>query len=137
MVRSRKGGSSLRKFARLEKKRQREFGQISKGTNLGSRLQSASESEEELVVVAQEEEEFTSPSWILDPDEWFERSPTPDLVENIESKSTSDEMPTRLKYSKFRGDGSEDVDDGFPSLNPFPWQIRRTWRPSKEYSRVC
>jgi len=64
-------------------------------------------------VVNPEEVDFASPPRIPDPNEWFERSPTPDLVENIELESSSDEMPTRLKYSKFRGDGSQDVDDWF------------------------
>jgi Ty3 transposon capsid-like protein len=113
MVGSRKQGTSGRKSARLEKKRQREFGESSQGTNLGSRLQSASGSEEELVVVNPEEVDFASPPRIPNPDEWVERSPTPDLEENIELESSSDEMPTRLKYSKFRGDGSQDVDDWF------------------------
>src|SRR5665811_452463 len=102
MVGSRKGGTLARKSAWLEKKRQREFGESSQGTNLGLRLQSASESEEELVVVTQEEETITSPSQIPDPNEWFERSPTPDPVEDIVSESSGDEMPTCLKYSKFR-----------------------------------
>jgi hypothetical protein len=113
MVGSREGRTSARKSARLEKKRQREFGESSQGTNLGSRLQSDSYSEEELVVVTQEEEEFTSPSQIPNPDEWFERSPNSDRDEYDFSESSSDEMPTRLKYTKFRGDGKQDVDDWF------------------------
>lgn len=111
MVRSQKGGTSTRKSARLEKKRQKEFGEGSQGTDLNSRFQFSAETEDDLVVVTQEEESV--PNSPADPDleHWFERSPTPDPEDNVVSEPSGDEMPTRLKYSKFRGDGSKDVDE--------------------------
>ena len=63
------------------------------------------ELEEDLVVVTQEEESVASPSQVLNPDEKSEKSPTPDLVEEVLFDSSSDDMPTQLKYSRFRGDG--------------------------------
>ena len=118
MVGSRKGGSSVRKSARLEKKKKGIPVEESKDTNLSSRLHTDLEGEEDLVVVNQEEETAASPSEVLDPNEWRERSPTPDFEEGVvlgseTDESSDDNMLTRLKYSKFRGDGSQDVDDWF------------------------
>ena len=119
MVGSRKGESLVRKFARTEKKRRKIPLDGSAGTNLGSLLHTNSESEEDLVVVHQEEE-AASPPQVPDPNEWRERSPTPDLereeeviIRSDSEESISDNMPTCLKYSKFRGDGRQDVDDWF------------------------
>ena len=81
MVGSRKGESSVRKSARLEKKKRGITVNESEGTDLGSLLHTDSESEEELVVVRPEEEEAANPSSISDPNEWRERSPTPDREE--------------------------------------------------------
>ena len=64
-------------------------------------------------MVTQEEGPTASLSQIPDPDERDERSPTPDFVEEVLFASSSDNMPTRLKYSRFQGDGSQDVDDWF------------------------
>src|SRR5450759_5048146 len=120
MVGSRKGESSVRKSARLEKKRRKIPVHESVGTDLGSLLHTDSESEEDLVVVHQEEEAAASPPQVPDPNEWRERSPTPDLGREEEDIISSDSeesvrgiMPTRLKYSKFRGDGRQDVDEWF------------------------
>ena len=43
---------------------------------------------------------------VPDSDKRSERSPTPDLVEEVLFDSLSDDMPTYLKYSRFRGNGS-------------------------------
>ena len=77
------------------------------GTNLGSKIHFASRSEGYLVVVIREEESATKPSQVSDLDERSERSPTPDFVVEALSDSSSDEMPTCLKYSRFQGDGSQ------------------------------
>ena len=118
MVGSRKGGSLVRKSARLEKKRRKISVEESEGTNLSSKLNIDSESEEDLVVVQQEEESVASPPRVPNPNEWRERSLIPDFEEEIiigseTDGSSSDNMPNRLKYSKFRRDGSQDVDDWF------------------------
>ena len=86
--------------------------------NLGSKLQSALESEEDLVIVTREEESVANLFQVPDPKEWSERSSTPDFKEEVQvrshtKESSGDEMPTRLKYSRFRGDRSQDVDDWF------------------------
>ena len=62
-------------------------------------------------MVNREEESAANPSQVLDQNEWKERSPTPDFEEEIlvtsdTEESSSDNMPTCLKYNKFRGDGS-------------------------------
>ena len=101
MVRSQKGETSTRNSARLEKKRQEKFGESSQGTNLNSRFRFTSESEEELVVVTQEKETVPSSSPDPDREEWSGRSASSDPVGNVVSESSGDEMPTRLKYSKF------------------------------------
>ena len=62
-------------------------------------------------MVTQEEESTTSPSQVLDLDKRSERSPTLDLVEEVLFNSSSDDMPTRLKYSRFREEGSQDAND--------------------------
>ena len=71
-------------------------------------------------MVIQEEGPTTNPSRIPDPDERSERSSIPDFVEEVlfaleKEDSLSDNMPasTRLKHSKFRGDGSQDIDNWF------------------------
>ena len=69
--------------------------------NLGSKIHSASKSEEDLVVVTQEEESTASPSQVLDLDERSERSSRLDFVEEVLFNSLSDDMPTRLKYTRF------------------------------------
>ena len=51
MVGSQKGGSSVQKSARLEKRKRKIPVDKSEGTNLGSKLNTDSESEEDLVVV--------------------------------------------------------------------------------------
>ena len=106
MVGSRKGGSSVRKSARLEKKRKGIRIEEFEGTNLSSKLHTDSEAKEDLVVVNQEEDAAASPSEVSDPDEWKERSPTPnfeeeDLLGSEVDESSDENMPTRLKYSKF------------------------------------
>ena len=118
IVGSRKEGSSVRKSARLERKRKGIPVEEFEGTNLSSKLHTDSEAEEDLVVVNQGEEYAASPSKVPDPNEWRERSPTPEFEEEIVLGSDTDEfssdnMPTRLKYIKFRGDGSQDVDSWF------------------------
>ena len=118
MVGSPKGGSSIRKSAKLEKKRRGLPVEESEGTNLSYQLRNDLETEEDLVVVRQEEESAASPPQVLDPNEWRERSPTRELEEEVVlgseiDESLRDNMPTCLKYSKFRGDGSQDVDDWF------------------------
>jgi Retrotransposon gag protein len=119
MVGSRKRESSLRKSARLKKKKRKIPVDESEGTDLGSHLHTDSESEEDLVVVHQEEAVASSPQ-VPDPNEDRERTPTPDRDQEEEviigsdlEGALSDNMPTRLKYSKFRGDGRQDVDDWF------------------------
>ena len=62
-------------------------------------------------MVIQEEESAARSSQVPDPDETSERSPIPDFVEEALFDSSSDKMPTHVKYSRFRGDGSQDVDD--------------------------
>ncbi len=84
MVGSRKGESSVRKSARLEKKNRKIPVDESVGTDLGSLLHTDSESEEELVVVQQDEGEAANPSSDSDPNEWRERSTTPDRAEEEE-----------------------------------------------------
>ena len=71
-------------------------------------------------MVIQEEGPTASPSQIPDPDERSERSPTPDFVEEVlfgsereDSLSNNMLVSTCLKYSRFQGDGSQDVDDWF------------------------
>ena len=113
MVRSQKGGTSSRKSAWLEKKTGKVLVHYLLGTNLDLQIHSALGLEEDLVVVIQEEESTAIPSQILDSDERSERSLTPDFVEKILFNSSSDNMPTRLKYNRFQGDGSQDVDDWF------------------------
>ena len=118
MVGSRKGGSSVRKSARLEKKRRVISVEESKGTNLSYKLYTDLEIEEDLVVVCQEEDSAARPPQVPNLNEWRERSPTPEFEEEIVlgsemDGSFSDNMPTCLKYSKFRGDRSQDVDDWF------------------------
>jgi hypothetical protein len=111
MVKSHEQGTSTRKSARLEKKRQAEFGESSEGTDLNSRFQFTTESEGELIVVTPLEEIAHSPTSDPDQEEWSERSTSPGPEGNVVSDSSEDEMPTRLKYSKFRGDGKKDVDE--------------------------
>ena len=111
MVGSQKGGTLARKSTRLEKKRRKVIIHDLLGTNLGSKIHSASRSEENLVVVTQEEESIASPSQVLDLDERTEKSPILDFVEEALFNSLNDDMPTHLKYSRFQGDGSQDVDD--------------------------
>ena len=111
MVGSLKGGSSVRKFARLEKRRGKISIEESEGMNLSSKLNIDSGSKEDLVVVQPEEESVANPPQVSDLNEWRERSETPDFEEEVvlgseTDESSSDNMPTRLKYSKFRGDGS-------------------------------
>ena len=111
MVRSRKGGSSIRKSARLEEKRRKIRIDESEGTNLSSQLNTDSESEEDLVVVHQEEESVVNLPQVPDPNEWRERSTTLDFEEEVvlgfeTDKSSGANMPTCLKYNKFRGDRS-------------------------------
>ena len=106
MVGSRKGGSSVRKFARLEKKRRKILVDEFEGANLRSKLHMELESEEDLVVVHQEEESAARPPQVPDPNEWRERSPTSDFEEEVlvgsdTEESSSDNMPTCLKYNKF------------------------------------
>ena len=71
------------------------------GTNLGSKMNSILRLEDYSIVVTQEEESVANPSQIPDPNKWSERSPTPDFVEEVMFDSSSDEMPTCLKYSRF------------------------------------
>ena len=120
MVGSRKGESSVRKSARLEKKKRKIPVDESGGTDLGSQLHTDSESEEDLVVVHQEEETAASSPQAPDPQGQRERTPTPDreqgeevIIGSDSEGAISDDMPTRLKYSKFRGDGRQDVDDWY------------------------
>ena len=118
MVGSQKGGSLIRKSAQLEKRRRKIPIDDSEGTNLGSKLHTNSESEEDLVVVHHKEESVASPPLVPDPNEWRERSPIPNFEEEVlvgsdTEEPLSDNMPTCLKYSKFRGHGSQDVDDWF------------------------
>ena len=112
--------SSVRKSARLEKKKRKIPVDESGGTDLGSQLHTDSESEEDLVVVHQEEETAASSPQAPDPQGQRERTPTPDreqgeevIIESDSEGAISDNMPTRLKYSKFRGDGRQDVDDWY------------------------
>ena len=88
--------------------------------NLGSKIHSTSGSEEDLVIVTQEEGPIASPSRIPDPDKRSERFPTSDFVEDVlfglereDSLSNNMLASTHLKYNRFRGDGSQDVDDWF------------------------
>ena len=113
MVGSQKGGTSARKFAQLEKKRGKVLIHDLPGSNLGLKIYFALGLEEDLVVVTQEEGSAANPSLIPDPDERSKRSPTPDFVEEVLFDSLSDNMTTCLKYRRFRGDGSQDVDDWF------------------------
>ena len=113
MVGSQKGGISTKKSAWLEKKRRKVPVHNLPCMNLGSKIHSISESEEDLVVVTREEESAARPSQVSDLDEKSERSPIQDFVEEALFDSLSDKMPTRLKYSRFQGDGSQDVDDWF------------------------
>ena len=113
MVRSQKGGILARKCVWLEKKRGKEIVHDLPGTYLGTNIHSALGSEEDLVVVTQEEESVANPSQVPDLDERSEKSPTPDLVEEVLFNSSIDDMHTHLKYSRFQGDGSQDVDDWF------------------------
>ena len=118
MVRTQKRGTSARKSARLEKNRGKVLVHNLLDTNLGSKIHSASGSEEEQVVVTQLERSTTSPSRISDSDVRNERSPTLDFIEEVmfrfdREESSSINMPTCLKYSRFQGDGSQDVDDWF------------------------
>ena len=73
---------------------------------MSSRLHTDSEAEEDQVVVNTEEEAAASPSDVPDPNKCRGRSPTPDFEEEDVLRSETDEssdnnMPTRLKYSKF------------------------------------
>ena len=61
MVGSHKGGSSIRKSAHVEKKRRKVPVEESESTNLSSKLNIDSKSEEDLIVVHQEEESTASP----------------------------------------------------------------------------
>ena len=99
MVGSQKGGTLARKSTRLEKKRGKVLIHDLPSTNLGSKIHSASGSKEYLVVVTQEEESTANPSQVPDSDKKSEKSPISDFVEEVLFKSSSDEMPTPLKYS--------------------------------------
>ena len=68
--------------------------------NLGSKIHLASGSQEDLGVVTREEESTANPSHIPDRDKKSERSPTLDFIEEVLSDSSSDDMPTHLKYSR-------------------------------------
>src|SRR5450759_2184760 len=111
MVRSHVKGTSTRKSARLEKKRQKEFGVSSQGTDLNSRFRFTTDSEEELIVVTVAGGAVQSPSSDPNQEEGSDRSASPDPEGNEVAGAAEDEMPTRLKYSKFRGDGRKDVDE--------------------------
>src|SRR5450759_312938 len=111
MARSHVTGTSTRRSARLEKKRQKEFGESSQGTDLNSRFRFTTDSEEELIVVTVAGGAVRSPSSDPNQEEWSDRSASPDPEGNEVWGSSEDEIPTRLKYSKFRGDGRKDVDE--------------------------
>lgn len=72
MVGSHEHGTSIRKSARLEKKRQTEFGESSQGTDLNSRFQFTTDSEGELIVVTPEEKAASSSSSDPSQEEWSE-----------------------------------------------------------------
>ena len=128
MRRTQGRGQPERRSARLSKTRKRrEAEEPSESQNLKAYF--ASGSEEELVVVQHQVDPLIT--------QGFDHHSTPyqsspGRLEGTEgtdlnfSSEDSDSMPTttRLKYSRFRGDGSQDVDDWFPEQMGF--QIRQT-----------
>ena len=92
MVGSKKGGSSVRKSARLENKRRKVPLEESEGSKLNSRLQTDSKAEEDLVVVNQEEESSAGPSEVPDPNEWGFKGELGRPLQNSSGTSTAPEQ---------------------------------------------
>ena len=96
--------STVRRSARLDKSRGKVIVYDLPGGNLRSRIHFSSGSEEEGAETVLEGVATAAPS-----------TPTEER-RSLQSEDeflshSSDNLPTRLKYNRFRGDGSQDVDD--------------------------